>query len=333
MVGLAALMAADFATLFRTLASFSPARVPLQGAPWEAYVDWALSQGLAPLAAYNLEYRLAGGGAPEWARDRLLSLYQGSVNDNVMKLVNFKRAVDELEGRKVALLHGAALVDTVYPHVGFRPVLEISLLLRAEDVEGFANYLSRAGFRPQTEVEDPQGAAKVVSDGNTQVLLFTSLGGDPARGAEADALSRATPTKVYGPSLFRLELEDAVLATCLSHARAGYDVPVLSYVDLRELLTGASSMSGPYSRPVDGAALRERAERWGASRALYASASIVGRLFPEVAPAVERLLPEVSAPVRLLLDAAIVQPLSEPGRQRDWKLADRVRRVLTGAEA
>ena len=82
-------MAPSLLDTFRTLASFSPPRASLRGAPWEAYVDWSIAQGLAPLAAYNLEYRLGGGGAPEWVRDRLLSVYQGSLNDTVMMLVNF----------------------------------------------------------------------------------------------------------------------------------------------------------------------------------------------------------------------------------------------------
>src|SRR4051812_43134010 len=85
---------------FRVLASFEPARVSLREASWEEYVPWAIAQGLAPLAAYNLEYRLAGAGAPQWTRDQLLSIYQGSVNDNVMKLVHFKRTVDALQGRR-----------------------------------------------------------------------------------------------------------------------------------------------------------------------------------------------------------------------------------------
>src|SRR5690348_14686047 len=114
---------------FRVLSSFERPRQSLAGAPWEEYVDWAIAQGLAPLAAYNLEYRLAGADAPEWARDRLLSVYQGSLNDNVMKLVNFKRAVDELEGRRVVLLGAASYAESLYPHVAFRPVLDLDLLL------------------------------------------------------------------------------------------------------------------------------------------------------------------------------------------------------------
>src|SRR3954468_1093799 len=141
-------MPAPLAEMFRALSSFAPSRVDLRGAPWEPYVDWAIGQGLAPLAAYNLEYRLGGAGAPQWARDRLLSLYQGSLNDNVMKLVNFKRAVDELSGRKVLLLGGASFAESVYPHVAFRPVAELELWVRAEDLDPFSAFLGKHHFKP-----------------------------------------------------------------------------------------------------------------------------------------------------------------------------------------
>ncbi len=60
---------------------------------------------------------------------QLLSVYQGTANDNVMKLVNFKRVVDDLEGRKVVLLGGASFAEALYPHIAFRPVIDIALLL------------------------------------------------------------------------------------------------------------------------------------------------------------------------------------------------------------
>ena len=104
-------MAPTFLDTFRALASFDPPRASLKDAPWQEYADWAIPQGLAPLAAYNLEYRLGGGGAPEWARDRLLSVHQAALNDNVMKLVNFKRAIDDLEGRQLGHRSRSARAD------------------------------------------------------------------------------------------------------------------------------------------------------------------------------------------------------------------------------
>lgn len=314
---------------FQTLASFSPPKRSLKEAPWEAYVDWAIAQGLAPLAAYNLEYRMGGADAPEWARDRLLSVYQGSVNDNVLKLVNFKRAVDDLEGRRILVLGGAAFAEALYPHVAFRPVIDLELLLRADEVEPFSRHVSEARFLPRKS-ELPPGAARALFDGNTHLYLYADLLGAHSRAHEEALFARAQPMRVYGPSFFRLELEDAILVTCLAHAREGYRIPLLSLIDLRELLKGAPDVSGPYTREVDFQALRERAAAWRIERALYASTAIIGRLFPEARPAAERAQPSLRAATKRLLDRWVVEPLSEVGRVTSVRGSDRLRRLLAG---
>lgn len=321
-------MAPSLLDTFRVLASLDPQRTDLRAAPWEDYVDWAIGQGLAPLAAYNLQYRLAGSGAPEWARDRMLSIYQGSLNDNVMKLVNFKRAVDELEGRRVVLLGGAAFAEALYPHVGFRPVLEIQLLLQRTDLDGFANYLAQHQFKPEPD-DMGSGADRVLSDGRTPIFLYTDLLGVRRRELLRGVFERARPMKVYGPSFFRPEQEDAVLLACLEHARHGYEVPLLSFVDLRELVTGAQLLSGPYSRPLQVEALKERARAWRLERALYASLAIVAELFPEAAASARAAQPPLRGATRQLLDRLVVAPTLMLGRSRALRGGDRLRRLLT----
>src|SRR5215813_5178477 len=204
-------MAATFLDTFRTLSSFDPKARDLAGAPWEDYVDWAIAQGLAPLAAYNLEYRLGGAGAPEWAKDRLLSVYQGSLNDNVMKLVNFKRAVDELEGRRIVLLGAASYAESLYPHVAFRPVLDLDLLLPIADLDGFVGFLGHAEFKPVAS----HPRLRILSDGRTQITLHGGLLGPGFEAEDRGLLERALPLRAFGPSFFRLAAEDALLASIL----------------------------------------------------------------------------------------------------------------------
>jgi hypothetical protein len=322
-------MAPSLLDMFQTLTSFEPQRGSLRGAPWEDFVDWAIAQGLGPLAAYNLEYRLGGGEAPEWARDRLLSVYQGTVNDNVMTLVHFKRVVGVLEGRKLLLLGGAAFADALYPHGGFRPVLAIQVLLRRLDVEGFSGFLAQQEFKP-TEDELDSGATRVLSDGRTWIQLFADVLGPSRREELKGVFERALPHRLYGPSLFRPDLEDAVLLVCLEQARHGYQLPWLSYVDLRELVTGASWMGGVYSRPLNAQVLRARAREWRLERALYTSLSILARLYPQTAPAVEGALPPLRRATRELLNRLVVEPASEVGRASALRGTDRLRRLLTG---
>lgn len=130
--------------------------------------------------------------------------------------------------------------------------------------------------------------------------------------------------------MFRPDLEDALLLTCLEHAREGYQVPWLSFVDLRELVLGAPSMGGLYSRPLDAAALVARAREWRLERALYSSLSIVMRLFPETVPLATPALPPLRPATRQLLDRLVVAPSSEPGKMSHMRGSERLRRLLTG---
>ncbi len=316
-------MPASLLQVFQTLASFDPQKGSLADAPWEAYTDWAIGQGLAPLAAYNLEYRLgAKTGAPEWVRDRLLAIYQGSVNDNVMKLVNFKRAVDELEGRRVIMLGGGSFAESLYPHVAFRPVIDIRLLVPRADLDPFVGYLRRAEFKPAEPTPSP---VRELSDGRTTIFVHGELLED-----DAPLFARATPMKVYGPSLFRLDLEDAILTHVLLMSRAGFDVPLIEFVDLRELIQGAPSMGGVYSRPVIADALRARAAQWKMERALWAALRIVEKLFPETAKAAQALQPSLMMPTRELLERLVVGPVSTVGRTQQFRGEDALRTLLAG---
>ena len=314
--------------LFRTLTSFSPPRTRLADAPWDEFVPWAMGQGLASLAAYNLEYRLGSSGSPEWVRHRLLSLYQGMANDNVMKLVNLKRAIDALEGRKIVLVGAASFAESLYPHVAFRPVIDVRLLVPAADVEPLATWLRRAEFKVEPGLTDRAGAVKVLSDTRTQIFVH---GGFFAAAAQNEGvIARSTPMKAFGPSSRRLSLEDALLVTVLLMSRQGFEVPMLEFIDLRELCTGAEAMGGDYSKTIDAEAVKSRAATWKLTRALWCALNVVKKLWPETAPSVARLEPELSFPVREVLERAVVNPLSEVGRTEGLKGEEALRSLLTG---
>jgi len=321
-------MATSFLELFRVLASFDPPRVDLSKAPWEAYVDWSIGQGLAPLAAYNLEYRLGPCGAPEWARDRLLALFQGTANDNVMKLVNFKQVVGGLEGRRVVLVGAASFADSLYPHVGFRPVIDLRCFMPSVDLDPFANYLGRGEFERDAAGTDPSRADRILTDHRTTVFLHGALAPRPE--LDQSLLARGLPMRAYGPSIYRFDLEDALLVQAVLMARAGFGVPLLELVDVRELVLGASAMGGPYSRVLKADDLKARAIAWNAERALWVVLGVVERLFPETAEAVAHLKPSLSFAVRELLDRLIVGPVAEVGRPSVFRGEETVRALLVG---
>ena len=321
-------MAASFLELFRTLASFEPKGSDLSEAPWDRYVDWAIGQGLGPMAAYGLEYRLGQCGAPQWARDRLLSVFQGSANDNVMKLVNFKQVVGGLEGRRVVMIGGGSFADSLYPHIAFRPVIDLRCLVPLPELDAFANYLKRGSFARDEAASDAARADRILTDHRTVMFLHGGLA--PKVELDRALIERCLPMKAYGPSIFRLDLEDALLVHAVLLARAGFAVPLVELVDVRELLLGAPLMGGPYSRPLRADELKARAVAWHAERALWVTLSVVERLFPETAERAEPLKPTLSLVLRELLDRLVVGPVAEVGRPTVFRGEETVRALLAG---
>lgn len=322
-------MALSKLELFRVLSSFSPSRQSLRDAPWDEFCDWSIAQGLAPLAAYNLEYRLGGAGAPQWVRDRLLTVFQGSANDNVMKLVNFKQLVGELQGRRVVLLSAGSFAESLYPHVAFRPVIDLRLFVSRDEVAPFSMFLRSGGFREDASANDDRlGSEAVLTDGRTTLFLHGSL--VESRSEDDGLLRRSLPFVVFGPSMRRFDMEDAILIHALLLARAGFAVPLIELVDLRELVLGSPSTGGAYSRACEPELLRRRSEAQRGNRALWSALKIVERLFPQTQSAVERLLPDVAFPVRELLERAVVGPVADVGRTSISRGEDEVRALLLG---
>jgi hypothetical protein len=302
---------------------------------WEAVVRFLVHHGLAGIAAYNLEYRIHGAGAPQRVKDALLGFHQGTVNDNVYKLVTLQGALAGVEA-PVVFLDGAAFADTLYPHIGFRAVPEFRFLVREEDRAEVERRLGERGFVPAPEGSagpgepgepDPDGPAAVLWNTRFYLKLYTRL---LPGGGEAGLFDRAIRAKAYGPGARRPAGEDALLLQVLSLARRGFAVPLVQLVDLRELIRADTGFREGPGAPLDPVVVRERAREVGAERALYAGLELVRWYFPEMAERVAPFVPALGAAQRALLDAAVIGPAKDPERERQVRGLDRLVRLLVG---
>ncbi len=295
----------------RALTSFSPPTV-LPEADLDLLGEVLVAHGLAPMASFQLEHTRLGGSAPGPFRERMLGFYQGIVNDNVMKMVTLRGLVRAAEDVPVVLLDGAAYVDWLYPHLAFRPIGELRLALRAEDSERFAERVK--GAMPLDRTEDG-GHTAVFTDG--RLSLYAQEG--PFAGAPADAglFARATPYRVFGPKAGRPSAEDALLSTVGEQALLGLRAPIITYVDVRELL----------GLPLDVAYVQARAEALGLSRALHGSTLLAAHFFPEVADAAARVRPPLGAAERLAVER-VVDAARDPAKLRQLRGADAAARMV-----
>ena len=301
-----------------------PARLEVD---WADLADLAVFHGVAPLAAYNLEYRLGGAGAPEDVHDALLGYYHGTLSDNVFKLVNLKRLLSEADEVPVVLLEAAAYADALYPHVAFRALPELRLLLRRRDFFKLALAGEAMGLR----LEGEESGAVVLTDQRTRFLLHDSIFGPERGDGEEDLFERGIPAKAFGSRVRRPAIEDALLSHVALMARGAFSAPLIEHVDLRELVRGSPSQSSTWDHRPDARAVRERSRALGLDRALWCALQLVTGFFPEVAEEARALVPEVPMAIRVLLEASVVLPSQRLDRTRVNRAAEELRKLLLSA--
>ena len=275
----------------RALSAFDP---PAELPP----VDLALladvleANGLAPIASYHLESRPLGAGLPAQFREKLLALYQGVVNDNVYRVMTLRGALKASEV-PVVVLGGLAAVDWIYPHLAFRPLGDIRLAVRGDDGARFAEAAKGAGFH--LEDADAGGRGAAFSDDRVRFTIQEGLwqGAPP----DADLFARGVRLPALGPRILRPSPEDMLLATVAEQAEQGLYAPLITFVDLRELLRLAP--------PLDSRYVKERATALGLARALHGSLALLSLHFPGVADAARVLTPTLSAPERAAVEAVV----------------------------
>jgi hypothetical protein len=272
------------------------------------------AHGLAPLASYQLESRRLGAGLPMWFREKLLPLYQGVVNDNVFRMMTLKGILRGVEVPAV-VLDGAAYVDWLYPHLAFRPVGELRLLVRGDDGARFAAGAAPAGFLPAGTGRG--GHTATLSDGRVELRLQEGL--VAGRLDDHGLLSRASPYPVMGPTAVRPSAGDALLLSVADAAAMGLQVPLLAVVDLRELLLRIE--------PGEGPELRARAGAAGLLRALHGALALAAHFYPAVAERVAPLTPELSRAERAAVEAG-VDAASHPARLRRVRGTEEAARLL-----
>ncbi len=289
------------------------------GVDWPELVQITERHGLASIVSYQLEYRFIGSWrAPPAVRERLQLTFNGLLNDNVHKLTRLKQLLSQPGAPDALLLGAASLADAFYPHIAFRPVESIDLLVRKEQHADAERVLADGGL-----------ARKGVhlGDGDIAVRLWTQPPGLNLAQTELAALwDRRVAARPYGPGAFRPSPADAILLQVAALAQEAFQVVRVLLVDLREMALHSTDSSE--SGALDRGELLGRARTWQLGRALHTAMALVGTLFPEAGEATRRLSPEIPARVAALLDRAMVRPALDPRRQKVMRAAQAGRRLL-----
>jgi hypothetical protein len=250
---------------------------------WERVVSASSGLGLAPLLYRNLGRRAFRTLVPPAAMATLARGAHAAACRMAIQLESLREILASLDRRGIdpVLLKGAALALTVYDQPALRPMQDIDLLVRAEEVDPAMTALEELGFRgirgklSNTFYASHHHARPMIRPGD-QVIVEVHRGlvppEDGLRMDPAEALQRSVQAEALGRSLRVLSPEDQVLHLALH----------LSYADrfigrLRDLMDLHALLDAPESGLQWGLIL-EAATAHEVSRSLFSTFDLARRL-------------------------------------------------------
>jgi hypothetical protein len=200
---------------------------------WRSFRDWSL-----PAPA-------------ETARRTLESVYLANAARNALLfqvLGDALRALGALR-KPVIVLKGALLAETVYPERALRPMNDIDLLVREEELENAETHLLRGGFE---RAADPRTPDELRQQHHHWVFRHTApiFGGIPVelhwrlhppgypfRAILGDLWGRAVPTRVAGFDVLGLAPEDLLLHLCTHLCRHRFRTGLIGLCDIAAVIS------------------------------------------------------------------------------------------------
>jgi hypothetical protein len=133
----------------------------VRGVRWEELVALAERHRLAPLLWRHLSSSPPPADVPREVLERLESAYLASTAGNLLRRARLHEVLGALgaAGVPAMLLKGAALVETVYPEPGLRPMVDLDVLVPAQEIERAHTAVRNLGYvvNPQQTAETHQG--------------------------------------------------------------------------------------------------------------------------------------------------------------------------------
>lgn len=290
------------------------ADLPEDGA-WERIVADALLQGLGPLLHRWLRRHDLGGRLPAEAAARLRAYVAGVAARNLVladELTGILRAFAGA-GLACAPLRGLALAESLYGDAGARPMGDLDLLVRREDLDPAAAVLRGLGYR---ELDRSPGFARRFSHtleffrdrhGWIMVEPHWTIAYPPFldRIDMAEVWRQCGRGQVAGVETWALAPEDLLLHLCLHVTHRDPAAPLLWLCDIDRLVRREAAR-------LDWSALVARARETGLAYPLGRVLGEVRALFGTPVP--DAVLGGLDAPPARALEGRLVRLLAGGAR-------------------
>jgi hypothetical protein len=278
---LAVLLRDGAAALAPTVAALTPSAA-------DALVTQACAHSVAPLLRRRLLQQRLFAALPEPARARLDAVYVDSAARAMARYRELERLLERFADANVAAvaLKGIYLAKAVYAEPALRPMADIDLLVRVDDLEQAQSLLFAQGYaRPDSErpVGDYVGSSIHLPGferaGGHRIEVHMAIESPDAPFAiDLDGIwRRVRPWSVEGRALLALSAEDLLLHLCLHgmyHHR--FRIGLIALTDIDQVIRRETP---------DWKVLAHRARTWGAQTPVFLGLMLASRLIGAPVPA------------------------------------------------
>ena len=250
---------------------------------WEAVLGSALRYGVAPLLYQALKPLQAELSIPEAVWEKLRSIYYSSAARNMRLYSELLKVIEVLnsKGVPVIVLKGAHLAETVYGNIALRPMADVDLLAREEDLVRVHRVLIEEGYSSgDGELSCQLHLAPYSKEKGQVIELHFSITRPPVseRFAIATLWERVHKYSYQGVEVLTLGPEDLMLHicthTCLDHS---FDIGIMPYLDILHTVEH-------YGDSLSWEQLWERASEWGIERTVYLMLALTEKMLGLAVP-------------------------------------------------
>jgi hypothetical protein len=258
------------------------------GLDWKRVLHCAEDFGISPLLYFQLNQ--SAFNVPSEILRQLRLRYRQSSAQAIHQSLRLREILLALADNRIStiVMKGAALAELVYPSPGLRPMLDLDLLVRSDDLDAAAGVLTELGYSADESYQPAEWykdhhhhlAPFIARDQSIVVELHhqvTSLRSNVSLPI-GKFWQRALPAQIASAPGLVLAPEDLLLSICMHVAISQrFEKGLRDLTDISQILT-------TYGDEIDWEQLSRNAEEYGASNCLYyclwATQAIAGTNLP-----------------------------------------------------
>lgn len=204
---------------------------------WPVVIDKAIEEGLAPFLYFHCRNLGILTNLPKSSRKLLARIYAETslINQHMMKVLEDLREFLKKYKVPVIVLKGAALLELVYSDIGLRPMEDIDLMVRPENLDDMRKILKDMGFSSNQFYPNTYKRGIISIDLHTDFLSTHRIRSrrEIMNIQYEDVWTRAISLRDNHSSLFRLSLYDNLISLSSHLLKHGFR-RLIWFVDIKE---------------------------------------------------------------------------------------------------